>query len=144
MLSWTYFVFWHLITLLKWSKSYLWHSPLLPYKEEDRSVCNSDVLIASLLTHPKGSYCEIVWCKAAILLINTELHQSCLKIFISEDKSWIVPTGEFPLFSQGYNHSFQFYLLNMPPYLLQWHYCMHWNQWLKAVSPIDRAECIIL
>ena len=44
-------------------------------------------------THSPGSYSEIVWSKAAVLLINPELHQSCLKNVISEAKSLIL----FPL-----------------------------------------------
>lgn len=60
-------------------------------------------------THCPGSYSELVWRKAAVLPINPELHQSRLKIFISETKSWI----PFPL--------------EFPTALLQWHYCMHGN-----------------
>lgn len=35
-------------------------------------------------THSPSSNSEIVWSKTAVLLINPDLHQSCLKNFISE------------------------------------------------------------
>lgn len=44
-------------------------------------------------THSRGSFNEIIWSKAAVILINPELYQSCLKHVLSKAKSFI----QFPL-----------------------------------------------